>query len=498
MSAAVPFSNIPNDLRVPLFYAEMDSSRANTASNGQPMLLIGSKLSTAPVAVDTPVLVGGIDLAMQQVGRGSMLAAMIARARAIDPFGELWYIAVPDIAAGTAATGTITVTGPATTAGVITLYIAGRRLQVAVAAADTATIVAAAIVAAITADTDMPVSAANAAGVVTLTCRWKGLTGNDLVVIENYRGALGGESTPTGLALAIVAFSGGAGTPTLTATIPAMGDEPYDFIAQPFSDATTLATFSTEMGDTAGRWSWLRQVYGHIYSGLRGTLASLSAFGVTRNDQHATVWGYENDCPMPVWEQAAAYAARNAVFLRIDPARPTQTGSLDGLLVPRAGKRFGNTDRQTLLSKGIATAYSAVGVLYVERAITTYQKNVYGQADNSYLDSETLHTSAYVLRFLRNRVVSKYGRCKLANDGTRYDGDGIVTPKTIRAELISAYGELERAGIVENSALFAKYLIVERDADSNRVNVLFPPDYVNQLRVFAVLNQFRTQYPANA
>ena len=70
---------------------------------------------------------------------------MIGRARAIDPFGEIWYIAVPDIAAGTAATGTITVTGPAATAGVITLYIAGQRLQVAVALADSANAIAAAI-----------------------------------------------------------------------------------------------------------------------------------------------------------------------------------------------------------------------------------------------------------------------------------------------------------------------------------------------------------------
>ncbi len=27
-----------------------------------------------------------------------------------------------------------------------------------------------------------------------------------------------------------------------------------------------------------------------------------------------------------------------------------------------------------------------------------------------------------------------------------------------------------------------------------QVNVLFPPDYVNQLRIFALLNQFRLQY----
>jgi phage tail sheath gpL-like len=38
-------------------------------------------------------------------------------------------------------------------------------------------------------------------------------------------------------------------------------------------------------------------------------------------------------------------------------------------------------------------------------------------------------------------------------------------------------------------------LIVERDSnDPNRVNVLYPPDLINQLRMFAVLAQFRLQY----
>ena len=43
------------------------------------------------------------------------------------------------------------------------------------------------------------------------------------------------------------------------------------------------------------------------------------------------------------------------------------------------------------------------------------------------------------------------------------------------------------------------HLIVERDQDdANRVNVLFPPDLVNQLRVLALLAQFRLQYPEAA
>lgn len=90
----------------------------------------------------------------------------------------------------------------------------------------------------------------------------------------------------------------------------------------------------------------------------------------------------------------------------------------------------------------------------------------------------------------------KYGRHKLASDGTRFGpGQAIVTPAVIKGELLATYRQLERAGIVENYELFKQYLVVERDAsDPNRLNTLFPPDYVNQLRVFAVVNQFRLQY----
>jgi hypothetical protein len=50
-------------------------------------------------------------------------------------------------------------------------------------------------------------------------------------------------------------------------------------------------------------------------------------------------------------------------------------------------------------------------------------------------------------------------------------------------------------GLVENLVQFKAHLIVERDPnDPNRVNVLYPPDLINQLRIFAVLAQFRLQY----
>lgn len=497
----VSFNYIPANVRVPLFYAEMDNTQAGYFTQNKRSLLIGQKLSSGSAVVNTPYLVSTTDAAKTLFGTGSMLARMHALYRLQDSFGEVWCIAVADAGAGVAATGTITVTGPATAAGVINLYIAGQRVQVAVGATDTATVIAASISTAINAATDLPVTSAVSVGVVTLTCRWKGATGNDITVLDSFRGFAGGETLPTGVALAYAGWANGATNPTLPGNaITAMGDDEYDYVIHPYTDSANLDAFAIEYNDSVGRWAWSRQVYGHVYSALRGTLSALTTAGGLRNDPHHTLAGIDVDTPNPSWEYAAAYGGANALGLNVDVARPTQTLPLTGILTPRAGRKFLLTERQSLLNYGIATSFVSGGQLRVERAITTYQKNTWGQSDPSYLDSETLHQLTEITRRLRNRITQKYPRHKLANDGTRFGaGQAIVTPSVIRGELLAEYSDMEQLGLVENATLFNKYLIVERDSGNpNRINVLLPPDLVNQLRIFALLNQFRLQYGASA
>lgn len=496
----VSFNTIPADNRVPLFYAEMDNSAANTAQDSAPALLIGRALPSSDIPLNQLVIMPSRDVAKKMAGRGSQLARMVAAYRQVDPFGELQVIAVPDD--GQAATGTLTMTGTATDAGAVNLYIGTTRVQVTAATNDTGAVVAQALMAVINNNPDLPVTAAyqpaseQDQGTITLTAVNSGSTGNFIPLTLNYYGTASGEEIPAGLNIQIGKMSGGAGDPDLMPAIAAMGDEPFDYIGMPFRDSASLRLMATEMNDSSGRWSYIRQLYGHVYTASTGSLSELVASGDTFNDQHITVAGYEQDIQTPADELVGYRLARAAVFLRIDPARPTQTGELTGALPAPTGKRFTITEQQSLLTHGIATAYTESGVLRIQRDITTYKKNAYGVADNSYLDSETLHTSAYVLRRLKSVITSKYGRHKLGDDGTRFGpGQAIVTPAVIRGELCTVYRQLEREGIVENYELFKKYLIVERNKnDPNRLDVLFPPDYVNQLRVFAVLNQFRLQY----
>ncbi len=462
----ISFNTIPSNTLVPLFYAEMDNQAANTAQDSGASLLIGHANNGAEIVANSLVLMPSADYARQICGAGSQLARMVEAYRQTDPFGELYVIAVPE-ATGAAATVTLTVTGEATETGTVNVYVGRTRVQAPVTNGDNVATIASSIKDAINAVPTLPFTASSSAGVVTLTARHKGLCGNEIPVSLNYYGFGGGEVLPAGVQIAVATGNAGTGAPVLTGAVAAMADEPFDYIGLPFNDTASV-----------------------------NTLSELVTAGDQFNQQHITLAGYEKETQTPADELAASRTARAAVFIRNDPARPTQTGELVGMLPAPKGKRFTMTEQQTLLSHGVATAYVESGVLRIQRDVTTYRKNAYGVADNSYLDSETLHTSAYVLRKLKSVITSKYGRHKLASDGTRFGpGQAIVTPAVIKGELLATYRQLERAGIVENYELFKQYLVVERDAsDPNRLNTLFPPDYVNQLRVFAVVNQFRLQY----
>lgn len=493
---SVSFNTIPSGLRVPLFYAEVDNSAAFTPSGSNTALLIGQMLDGGEAEAAVPVTVSTSSQAKTLFGRGSQLARMVDAYRKQDTVGQLVCIPLADAESASAATGQVTISGQATESGTISLYIGADRVQVGVTSGDEPALVGTTMRDLINGTPDLPVTAEAADGVVTLTAKNKGALGNDLPLAINLRGFAGGEKVVQGLGVEVTPMSGGATDPDVGDAIAAMGDEAYEFIGVPYSDTAVLDSMAEELDDSTGRWSYARQLYGHMYTARRGDLNALIEFGKARNNQHQTVFAVEPALASPVYEVVGAVLGRVAVYISADPARPTQTGPLTGVMASPIQDRFVLSERQSLLTNGMATLTTVSGTVQIERAITTYQRNSFGDADASYLDSETMHTSSYVIRQLSSLITTKYPRHKLADDGTNYGaGQAIVTPSVIRGELIALYAKLERAGICENADLFAQYLIVERNADDpNRLDVLFPPDLVNQLRVFAVNYQFRLQY----
>jgi phage tail sheath gpL-like len=201
--------------------------------------------------------------------------------------------------------------------------------------------------------------------------------------------------------------------------------------------------------------------------------------------------------PSPSFEWAAAYCGKAQRALIDDPARPLQTLSLNQIKCAPLHSRFDFEELNSLAENGIAIQKAGTdNQPMIAREQTLYQLNLYGQSDDAYELVTTLATLAKLLRNQKAAVTSQFPRCKLADDGTRFGpGQAIVTPGIVRAALIAQYRMDEFNGLVENVTQFKNNLLVERNVnDPNRLDVLYPPDLINQLRIFAVLAQFRLQY----
>jgi phage tail sheath gpL-like len=281
----------------------------------------------------------------------------------------------------------------------------------------------------------------------------------------------------------------GATDPAMADAITAIGDVQYHTIAHAFTDATNLTAIEDEL---ATRWGPMVQTEGHSFTAAKGSQGTLTTLGNTRNSPHSTIFG-TGLSPTPPWVAAAIAAAVDARETQIDPLRPRQTLHLQGMLPPAPEDRFTRAERNTLLTDGISTfTVDSGGRCLVERLITTYQSNASAVPDITFLDVTKVRGLAYLRFSLRARITSRYPRHKLASDGTQFaPGQAIVTPSSIRAEILVWFRQLEFNGYVEGYDQFAEDLIVERDGtDPDRVNALLSPDLVNKFIVFAGQIQF--------
>lgn len=480
----ISFNQIPSNIRVPFLYAEFDNSNAIQGANLQVYraLVLGMKLSSGTATANVPVRVTSATQAKTLFGAGSQLAHMFEKWFKNNSSTEAWAIPQAENGAGVAATSTLTITGPATAAGAINLYVGGRKLSIAVASGDSANTIASSIVSAITAASDYPVSASASTNVVTLTYKHKGLVGNEIDVRLNY---FEGEALPAGVGVAIVAFASGTLNPDLSAAISAMGDVQYHVIASGYVDAASLTDLEAELVD---RFGPIRMIEGMLFAAKNVGHSSLLTFGDGRNSPHVSVVGVYK-YPTAPYEIAAAIAGVAALQGALDPARPMQTLALSDIKGPAPAERFIWSERNLLLFDGISTLnVDAGGVVRIERLITMYQVNPANAPDPSYLDVETLLTLSYLRFDFRTYMLLKYPRHKLADDGTRYGaGQAVITPKVGKAEAVAKFRQWEELGLVENFNQFKEQLIVERNTgDVNRLDFMLPPDLINQLRVMGV------------
>ncbi|EJW3767630.1 phage tail sheath subtilisin-like domain-containing protein [Salmonella enterica] len=495
------FNEIQSDNRIPLVEIEFDNSMAvvGTPAPHQRVLMFGqANLKDGKVdgtgALDTPVRITRDAQAVSLFGRGSMLAWMVREFIAINPDTELYVIA-QGAGTGNADAGSLTLSGTATGDGVLSVYVGGRRYQVAVASGQKGKALADRLAALINADRDAPFTAVSAApagadvgadaSVVSLTARFISECAAHDIRLNYYDG----ETTPDGLTVVITPPAAKAANPDITRSVANMGERQYNYVVMPYKDQANLNVLSAEL---LKRWGPVKMSDGAVWMAHTGTQGEITAFGEFRNDFLFTCSAVPK-APEPDYIWAASVCATCAPSLSTDPARPLQTLAVSSRMAPQSADRLTREERNLLLHGGIATVTVAAGdVVQIERQVTMYRVNKYGDVDPSYLDIETIYTLSYLRYSLRTFITQRFPRHKLADDDTPVaPGQPIVTPKIMSLQLIALGEEWVDQGLVENLDTFRKNLLVERNAGNrNRLDVLCTPDLVNQFRFFAAQIRF--------
>jgi phage tail sheath gpL-like len=489
MSGSITFDQIPANWRVPGTYVEVrpDYSNAGLAEFPTRVLLIVQKLAAGTAPVDRTFRITRVSDAIGLFGQGSVGHHMVEAFLAANPTADLHAMCLADVGGGTQATRTVTITGNPTVAGVAALYVAGRRVTANVTTASTPTTVAAALVAAVTADPDMPVTAANTAGVITLTARHRGEVGNEIDVRMNLRTD---DATPAGLAFAIAAGTAGATNPDLATAISVVASEWFTDIVVPWTDTTNVGLLVTEL---ARRYNAMTRLDAHGWIGLRGTFSAVSTRGQGLNSPHLTAIG-ANAAPQPGYVWAAALAGVASFHLGNDPARQLRSLVLPRILPPAAAVRFIDTERDLLLRDGISTFTVAVdGSVVLERVITTYQTTPLAAPDTAWLDVMIPKTLTRIRWDWGTHMALTWPRAKLAVDGdiaAEYAAN-VATPRRLHSTWAARCKLYAREGWIENveATLRASTFAID-GADRNRVNALMKVQVIGNLMVLAGALEF--------
>lgn len=464
----IEFDNIPASIRKPGKYFEHNTRLATRSlpNNKQRMLIVGQRLATGTVAELVPTEVFSDIQAAEYYGYGSTVHLMVMAALLANQYLDLTVCALDDNGAGVAATGTVTIGGPATSSGSLKFYIGNEKIEIGITSGDTATAIAAALDGEIAKHPNLPITSAVNGAVDTqldITAKNNGTVGNQT--------GLTSEVTAVGVTVVPVAMAGGATDPDVATALTAVYAEQYDIIATPYNDQTAIVAVRDHLDSVSGP---LEQRPGVGIYAMTGTLAAATTLAALINSGRISTPLLRSTRSLP-YELAAAYAS--VIAFEEDPAKPLDTLDLSGIHAPTIDNRLSRSEQDSCLYNGVTPLEVGPGEkVQIVRAISTYILDPQGIEDPALLDITTIRTLDFVRKACRDRIALRFPRQKLSSK----------TAPMVRSELIDVLKRLEELQIVEEVEANLDGLIVEKNAqDVNRLDAKIPVDVVNGLHVFA-------------
>lgn len=255
------------------------SSEANWFGEGCRILVEGQMTDDGSSVANKIVPVTGQMDIETRFGVGSILSESLKTVFCACPglWASVYALARVDDAAAVKAVYTLTVTGPATTDGRVTIFWGNDtyKIDIGVDAGDTATVIAQAIADAI--PDAFPYEATVAGGVITLTARNAGTISNNLQAIYNWQDRI--NFAPDGVELALDQTVVGVGS------FASVEGDYANIVGQCCYDCYILSSDDTDKQEALrdhirDAWSCDKpQCFGHGYVYNRGTLGQVLADG---------------------------------------------------------------------------------------------------------------------------------------------------------------------------------------------------------------------------
>ena len=483
----------------------------------QKILLVGQKLAggSAPsgVVVENISSSGAPEKAL--FGQSAMLAAMLREFKKENKIVRVDGLPLDD-AVGTARAVTITIVGTATEAGTL-VVVAGseknHRFEIAVADGDTATAIAANIVTAVEADLNCPFSAANVAGVVTLTADNDGTVANDLGVEAS--GTIAGVT-----GFAVVETVPGATDPTLTGILDVV-TERYQAIVWPYAATSVLSTFldarfsgSSEILDGMGFFA-LVDTHSNLLTALNLLNSeSLAPFCDRVESETNYIGPAQNE---PTYSKTSQFAAIRALRLTdgASIARVlTSSASLDqfggpalaslpyfntpmaGLPLISAGRGWTQVEiRQLLDAGGSVMGVNTTGTAaLVGEVKTTFKTDPAGNPDPTFGFLNFVDTGSNVREYFSNNLNKRFAQSRLT-EGAVSRGRDMANRIVIGVFLDRLYNDLAGPNfvLVQDGETAIKFFKDNRtivlDLATGKATVTMRVPIVTQLRTIIMTIQ---------
>jgi phage tail sheath gpL-like len=478
-------TGVPDNVIIPTIAMDFDSSRANAGSSKMPIrvLVLGQRVAAGTVAALEKYRANSAAEVALKSGNGSMLAntarTYFRNARNVDTT----FIGIADEQGATKSTHSITIAGTATEDGELPIYCDGIRVAVPVSVGDTGGDIVSAAVDLANEKSDLIPGVASVVTTTTFreTSNNAGVAAGDmdLRVCANE-----GEQVPAGIMVSAETSVAGTVDPDVQDVIDVIGDDWYNVIINPYSDATNTAAWESFMRSYIAIDA---QKGGIVYQFKRDTHANMISFGVnsSRNCPYvATYPAYKR--LQSIYRLAAAVGGAAAVSLQDDVAVPLHRINLEDVTVLNSADRWTPTERNQLAMSGIATL-SDYNSVQTEATVTMYLRNSAGAQDTAYQQQNTVYQLLYARYAFVNGLLSKYPRAKLCrNDENVEAGQQIMTIDIATSEAVLWFKLMQKEGVFEGGQevldQFIADLVVRR-VGANRIEWIVSPDLMNQFIV---------------